>query len=89
MNKQQYIKGIKYVCTIGTGHDEDRVDYQPFCKYIIRMGRGFLAQQQEKQKEVEAKFPTLLTELKKYFKALCEEDEKGGISIMRTFLCLF
>ncbi len=74
LTKQQYTKGALFLCTVGHGHDEDRIDYQALCKYAIRMGRAFVTQQQEKQKEVEKNFQPLLVELKRYFKQLCEDE---------------
>jgi hypothetical protein len=73
MTRPQFITGIKFVCVSGHGGDDDRVDYNALCKYAIRMGRAYLAQIQEKNRELEKNFPGLLVELKKYFKALCDD----------------
>jgi hypothetical protein len=73
MTHAQFVKGVQLVCQHGNGKDDDRVDYEALCRYVIRMGRAFNALVQQRAKEDEGKFPPLLTELKKYFKALTEE----------------
>lgn len=73
MTKAQFTKGVTFVCAVGHGHDEDRVDYQALCRFAVRMGRAFRTQQQEKGAEVEKSFAPMLAELKKYFKELCAE----------------
>ena len=85
MSKEQFLAGISFVCDY-TGikdgkppsktSDEDRVDYTAMCKYTLRMGRAFLSQVQEKNREMEKRFPSQLADLKKYFKVLCEESSK-------------
>ena len=82
LTKDQFLKGIAFLCDFSNNHnrkdrnqihEEDRVDYIALCKYCIRMGRAFLAGIQEKNRNIEKVFPTLLPMLKDYFKQLCEE----------------
>lgn len=73
ITKVQYIKGIQLLCETGNGKDDDYLDYNTLCKYIIRMGRGYMSLLQEKRKEIEKNFIPLLLELKKYFQTLCAE----------------
>lgn len=85
LSKEQYLKGIAYLCDFsnsvtrkerGVIMDEDRVDYIAMCKYCVKMGRAFLANVQDKRRDVEKNFPVLLPGLKKYFQELCEEAKR-------------
>lgn len=87
MTPDQFLAGIAFVCDLGEaakadGKKEskpsgtDRVDYVAMCRYTVRMGRAFLAQVQEKNREIDKRFPSQLAELKNYFKFLCEESLK-------------
>eukprot|EP00981_Chlorochromonas_danica_P008825 scaffold2312_cov165-Ochromonas_danica.AAC.65 len=78
LTKAQFTKGVLFLCSVGHGHDEDRVDYQALCKFAVRMGRAYRSKQQEQEQEIEKTFPPLLVELKKYFKDLCEEQITKG-----------
>jgi hypothetical protein len=69
----QFVKGVQLVCQHANGKDDDRVDYEALCRYVVRMGRAFNVLVQQRTKEDEGKFPPLLAELKKYFKDLTEE----------------
>jgi hypothetical protein len=73
MSHAQFIKGVQLVCQHGNGKDDDRVDYEALCRYVIRMGRAFNALIQQRAAEDEGKFAPLLVELKKYFKDLSQE----------------
>lgn len=73
MTHVQFLKGVQLVCQHGNGKDDDRVDYEALCRYIVRMGRSFNALLQQRAAEDEGKFQPLLTELKKYFRDLSEE----------------
>jgi hypothetical protein len=73
ITKVQFVKGIQLLCESGNGKDDDYIDYNTLCKYVIRMGRGYMSVLQEKRKEIEKQFVPLLLELKKYFKSLCAE----------------
>jgi len=78
MSTTQFIKGVQLVCQHANGKDDDRVDYEALCRYVIRMGRAYNALVQQRHKEDEGKFGPLLAELKKYFKALSEEKVAGS-----------
>ncbi len=73
MTHVQFLKGVQLVCQHGNGKDDDRVDYEALCRYIIRMGRSFNALLQTRAAEDEGKFTPLLVELKKYFRDISEE----------------
>jgi len=75
--KAQFYTGLEFlsneISTV-TGMNDDRtIDYAAFCKYIVRMGRGYLTFTQDRQIELQKKYQTIFPELKKYFKQLCEE----------------
>jgi len=78
MTQLQFMKGLVIICQHGTGKEDDRVDYEAFCKYIIRMGRAFNNLVQQRNKEDSEKFPPMLEELKKYFKGLSQEPVQKG-----------
>ena len=61
----------------GDGKDDGRVDYETLGKLVIRMGRAFNAIVQERNKQDEEKFPSLLADLKLYFQELSKEKTQG------------
>lgn len=73
MTQLQFLKSVQLLCRDSSGRDDDRVDYDVLCKYVIRMGREFNALVQKRIAEDEGKFGPLLAELKKYFKDLSQE----------------
>ncbi len=73
MSKAQYVKGVQFVCSEGNGRDDDRVDHETLCRYVVRMGRGFNQLVQERARADEGRFFPLVADLKKYFKDLAQE----------------
>jgi hypothetical protein len=74
LSKAQFVKGIQLVCAEGSGgRDDDRVNYEMLCRYVVRMGRGFNQVVQERARMDEGAFAPLVAELKKYFQDLSEE----------------
>eukprot|EP01032_Pedospumella_encystans_P016863 gene16863-19219_t len=77
MNHVQFVKGVQLVCQHANGKDDDRVDYEALCRYVVRMGRAYNALVQQRAKEDEGKFAPLLAELKKYFQSITDEKVTG------------
>eukprot|EP01038_Epipyxis_sp_PR26KG_P005601 gene5601-7730_t len=89
MTTSQFIKGIQFLSRNGHGRDEDVVNYDALCSYVIRMGRAFHSLVQERSKIDESKFVPLAADLKKYFKDLSEEKTTDGKSGSARYEKLF
>lgn len=84
MAKAQYEKSIAYVLEKRTtskgasevkaaAKEDDLVDYEALCRYVIRMGRGYNAMIQERKKEDAEKFEGMREKLINALKVMVEE----------------
>ena len=73
MTHEQFVRGVLLVCERSTGKDDDRVDFEALCRYVVRMGRAFNSLCQERAKADEGRFGPLMAELKEFFSGLADE----------------
>lgn len=73
MSQLQFVQGVQLLCERGNGKEDDRVDYEALCRYIVRMGRAYNQLVQDRAKEDEKLFWPLLEEMKHFFSALADE----------------
>ncbi len=72
LSKSQFAKCVLYIAEESrplagkqVADDDDMVDYQSLCRYIVRMGRSYMNQQQDRQREDDRLYKMLLPELKR------------------------
>lgn len=71
MTRAQFDKGIKFVVHDGTGRDDDGLDHESLCNYVVKMGRAFNGLLQQRRTVDEKKFVQLRASL---IKELLEID---------------
>ena len=63
--KSQFEKAIKQLVNNGTGAEDDKVDYDELCRYLVKMGRALASKIETKKAADARKFEVLFSSLRR------------------------